>query len=482
MASLSVSLSGGADEPRYRRLRGEMARIIESGELAAGDMLPSSRVLAEHLGVSRNTVNRAYRELAVEGFIRPIDRVGYVVNEGLGPEAAGRRRRDGSSLPDPVRWDELLGPPPPEDGGPARPAAWRSFPFPFVVGPGPEGFPIGRWTRAMRTALRKEHRGTSLHNLDDRDDPLLVDQIRRTILPARGIRASPDQILVTLGTQHGLHLLAEALLRPGSAVGVEDPGYPDARKILAKHGAEMVALPVDACGATAPGGMEALDLVLVTPGRQFPTNVTMTIGRRREMLALAAEGGAVVVEDDYDSEYCYSRRPPPALKSLDTEGRVVYVGSFSKFLAPGLRLGFVVADAALVDHLRRLRHHMLRHPPGIIQRTTALMMESGDYGAVIRRHRRVLRSKWQAISDAVGDLFPWEVPGTDGGMSLWVPGPPDLDAGALAARALESGVVIEPGRPCFLGRSRPANFFQLGFAAIDLEGIRPGIERLARLL
>ncbi|MDE0138880.1 MAG: PLP-dependent aminotransferase family protein [bacterium] len=482
VARLSDSLSDETNKPRFRRLKDGLTRAIERGELHGGEMLPSSRVLADHLDVSRNTVNRAYRELAVEGFIEPIERVGYVVNEGLGDGDAGVPHRDGSSTPPRVRWDERLDALADGHDERTRPAGWRSYPYPFVVGPGPEAFPIGSWTRAMRMALREEHRGTSLHNLDDQDDPLLVEQIRRIILPARGIQAAPDQILVTLGTQHGLHLVAEALLGAGSTVGVEDPGYPDARRIFLKQEAKLVPLPVDAHGATAPEGLSGLDFVFITPGRQFPTNVTMTIGRRRKLLAQAARDGALIVEDDYDSEYCYSRRPPPALKALDTTGRVVYVGSFSKFLAPGLRLGFVVADPVLIDYLRRLRHHMLRHPPGIIQRTTALMMEVGDYGRVIRRHRRVLRSKWQAITEAVDDLFPWPVPGTDGGMSLWVAGPEDLDAAFLAERALDDGVVIEPGRSCFLGPVRPARYFQLGFAAIDREAIRPGIERLARFL
>lgn len=482
VAGLSESPSDETEGPRYRRLKEGFTRAIERGELRGGEMLPSSRALADHLGISRNTVNRAYRELAVEGFVEPIERVGYVVNDGLGEADAGGRYRDGPSTLSPVRWDERLGAL--ADGGDERPrpVGWRSYPYPFVVGPGPEGFPIGSWTRAMRTALREEHRGTSLHNLDDQDDPLLVEQIRRTILPARGIRATPDQILVTLGTQHGLHLVAEALLGSGATVGVEDPGYPDARRIFLKQEAKLVPLPVDVHGVTAPEGLSGLDMVFVTPGRQFPTNVTMTIGRRRKLLAQAARDGTLVVEDDYDSEYCYSRRPPPALKALDAVGRVVYVGSFSKFLAPGLRLGFVVADPVLIDYLRRLRHDMLRHPPGIIQRTTALMMEVGDYGRVIRRHRRVLRSKWQAITEAVDDLFPWRVQSTDGGMSLWVAGPEDLDAASLAESALEDGVVIEPGRSCFLGPDRPAHYFQLGFAVIEREKIRRGIECLARFL
>ncbi|MXX63585.1 MAG: PLP-dependent aminotransferase family protein [Acidimicrobiia bacterium] len=476
--SLAAAIENGDGAPRFRLLRDGLAQAIEEGDLRGGDMLPASRGLAEQLGVSRNTVSRAYRELAAEGYVQAMERVGYMVNGGLKKVGPGGRASSAS----PVRWEERLVDLPDEEHQPTRPADWRSYPYPFVVGPGPESFPIASWTRAMRTALRKEHRGTSLHNLDDQDDPLLVEQIQHNLLPLRGIQAGQDEILVTLGTQHGLHLVAEALLGSGGTVGVEDPGYPDARRIFLKKGARLRALPVDEQGVTVSGDLSGLDMIFVTPGRQFPTNVTMTIGRRRRLLSRAGREGTLVVEDDYDSEYCYGRHPPPALKSLDRTGLVVYVGSFSKFLAPGLRLGFVVADPVLIGHLRRLRHHMLRHPPGMIQRTTALMMEAGDYGRAIRRHRRVLSAKWQAINGAVEDTFPWKVPVTDGGMSLWIGGPSDLDAGRLAERALRRGVVIEPGGFCFIGPNRPARFFQLGFAAIDLEAIRPGVEKLARLL
>lgn len=482
MARLGDAVAGEDGTPRYRRLRDALTALIEAGEMRGGEMLPSSRVLADGLGLSRNTVNRAYRELVAEGFVEAIERVGYVVNRGLGRSSTGVIDPVESPALPALDWEgRLKGV---HVGGEhiTKPSDWRRYPYPFVVGPGPESFPTGAWTRAMRTALRKEHRGPSLHNLGDRDDPLLVDHIRKTILPARGIEAGRAEILVTLGSQHGIHLVAEALLGGGSRVGVEEPGYPDARDIFVRQGAEVTPIPVDDQGMTFPGDLSGFDMLFVTPGRQFPTNVTMSIGRRRRLLPEAARHGVVVVEDDYESEYCYAHRPPPALKALDFTSGVVYVGSFSKFLAPGLRLGFVVSDARLIDCLRRLRRHMLRHPPGIIQRTTALMIEAGDYGRVVRRHRRVLKSKWRRLTEAVDELFPWEVRPADGGMSIWVEGPPRLDAAGLAVRARSRGVVIERGDPCFFGFPRPVNFFQLGFAAIELEAIRPGIEQLSELL
>ena len=364
LAHLGETISGENGAPRYRRLRNALTAAIKAGEFGGGDMLPSSRVLADELGLSPNTVNRAYRELVAEGFVEAIDRVVYSINRDLDRPLDGAvRRAEGPALT-PFDWDSRLDCSQGGTEAPTKFTDWRNYPFPFVVGPGPESFPTGAWTRAMRTALRKEHRGPSLHNLVDRDDPLLVEQIRRIILPARGIEADETEILVTLGSQHGIHLLAEALLDADARVGVEEPGYPDVRDIFTRQGADMVGLPVDHQGVLVPTRMSGLDLVFVTPSRQFPTNVTMAIGRRRQLLSRAARDGVVIVEDDYDSEYSYSRRPTPALKALDSTGRVVYVGSFSKVPAPGLRLGFVVADRRLIGYLRRLRRYMLRHPPG----------------------------------------------------------------------------------------------------------------------
>ena len=333
----------------------------------------------------------------------------------------------------------------------------------------------------MRNALMDEHQGPSLHDLVDTDDPLLVSQIGRTILPSRGINAGPSEILITLGSQHGLHLISKALLGPGSKVGVEEPGYPDARQIFSRQGADLAPLTIDEQGLMLNDDTR-IDLVFVTPSHQYPTNVTMAVGRRQQLLARAENEDFLVIEDDYDSEFRYHGRPTPALKASDDSGRVIYVGSFSKFLAPGLRLGFIVAEAPLIEHLRELRRYMLRHPPGIIQRSAALMMESGDYVRALRRSRKALKQKWETMTEAIATNFPWDTPVTTGGVSVWVEGPPSFDAVDLAERALGEGIVIESGDVCFLEIPPPRNFFKLGFSGIDHDLIEPGIERLASLL
>ena len=477
-----MALDTSETEPLYRQLRSALTQAIESGEFSAGELLPSSRALANELGLSRNTVNAAYQEMVAEGFLDSIDRVGYIVNRDLHLHLSNVAE-DVPRARDKIDWDERFTYLADPLGEISKPFNWGEYPYPFVVGqPSTESFPIRAWHRAMRNALGREHQGPSLHDLVDRDDPLLVDQICRTILPSRGIRAEKSEVLVTMGSQHGIHLVARALLGDRSLVGVEDPGYPDARHIFRRQGAALAPLAVDDHGLLIPTEMPNLDLMFVTPSHQYPTNVTMAVGRRQQLLKRAEEDNYLIVEDDYDSEFRYQGTPTPALKASDDTGRVIYVGSFSKFLAPGLRLGFIVGEARLIEHLRELRRYMLRHPPGIIQRSAALMMESGDYVRALRRRRKALKARWETITEAVADCFPWDTSVPTGGVSLWITGPEWLDAVDLADRALTVGVVIESGDVCFLESPPPRNHFRLGFSGIEHDSIRPGIERLASLI
>ena len=235
------------------------------------------------------------------------------------------------------------------------------------------------------------------------DDPLLVEEIARRILPLRGIAAGPDEILVTLGAQNALYLIASLLIRPETAVAIEDPGYPDLRNICALRTRRLRTVPVDAEGMTQ-GGAGGADLVFVTPSHQHPTTVTMSLARRKALLAAARAADQVIVEDDYEFETNYSGTPLPALKSLDEDGRVIYVGSLSKSLMPGLRLGFLVADARLVAELRALRRLMLRHPPGNNQRAAALFLANGHFDVLVRRIHRVYRDRWQVMAEALADI------------------------------------------------------------------------------
>ncbi|MQY08790.1 MocR-like pyridoxine biosynthesis transcription factor PdxR [Actinomadura macrotermitis] len=483
--ALPFTLDPASPEPLYLQLRAALERSVRAGVFPGG-RLPSSRELAAGLGVSRNTVNLAYQELAADGIVIARPRSGYVVNPGARITPAAEPDTRPGTGPDagsarPV-WLERLVAPAARDELPhiRKPADWDRYPHPFVTGHlPPEAFPGRAWARCLREALAGEHRRHSLQDGIDADDPLLAELICTQILPGRGIHAAPERVLVTLGSQQALHLLAAALVRPGTPVAVEDPGYPDARHILARAGAALRPAPVDDAGLVVGPALAGAELVLTTPAHQYPTNVTLSGARRQRLVALARARDMVVVEDDYDGELRYTGRASPALASLDRD-TVVYLGSFSKFLAPGLRLGFVTGPPGLIEALRDLRRYSIRHPPGHLQRALALLIASGDYRRGVRQVRRALRTRWEGTARAVAAHLPgWHVQPRAGGVSLWLTGPAGLDTRELAARLAPRGVLIEPGDTFFLGPGRPRNHIKLGFGALDPARIDQGVALIA---
>lgn len=482
MARTLISIDTGTGEPLYQQLRQAVEHQIVTGGLSPDLPLPSSRELARELGLSRNTVNAAYQELQAEGFIESRERRGFFVNTQMfgrmgeataGPPAAAAvdwashmRPRLDASMPEITKVRD-----------------WVRYPYPFVAGQvDPADFPRLAWSRALRDALDPPHLHFSLRDGVDEDDPLLVQMLCQQVLPARGIEAAPEQVLVTSGSQQGLDLLAHTLVEPGGIVGVEDPGYADARHTFVRAGASLLPMAVDGSGVIPPSELSGAKLLYLTPSHHSPTNVTLSAARRQQILALARQSDALIIEDDYDSEFRYGGKPTPALKALPDSGRVIYLGSFTKFLAPGLRLGYLVADAALVAELRNQRRYRIRHISGHLQRAMALLIESGQYRRTIRRRRTHLQRKWTALRTALDDVLPFPVDPPPGGVSVWVQGPPGLDCVRLAEDALQAGVVIERGDVFFADPEANRRYFRLGFAAIGYDAIRPGVERLGKVL
>lgn len=474
---LDLEVDPGSDEPIYRQLRAAIVAAIESGALGAGAALPSSRSLAESLGVSRSTVNLTYQELVAEGFLVAEERVGYAVHPDL-------ERPAGNPAEEPmgVDWADRL-----VDYGDflvhlRKPEGRHRRRFPFVVGaPDPALFPTAEWTRALRATMSDEHLPAVIFDHIGTDDPVLVEQICAEVLPARGIEATPDQILVTMGTQNGLHLAAAALVHPGERVAVENPCYPDAAHIFTRAGAEIVPCPVDEQGVRLDDESD-LSLAVVTPGHHYPTNVTLSAARRQQLLARAEADDLIVIEDDHNSELRHVGQPVPSLKSFDRTERVVHLGSFSKYFGPGLRLGYVVAAPALVAKMRDIRRYDLRHPPGLVTRTMALFIERGDYARALRRVRTAIRERWETAVAAVDEHLGWDVSFPAGGASLWLPGPDRLDATALVDQASEHGVFVESGASCYLTDPVPNHILSLGVSGLPTTSIEPGIERLARVV
>jgi len=482
MARTRISIERGTGEPLYRQLRQALEHEIAAGTLDASQPLPSSRELARELGVSRNTVNTAYQELTAEGFVEALPRRGLFLNPEMVAQSGTDRADAGVGAP--VVWEDHVVPRPdlamPEI---AKIRDWYDYAYPFVAGQvDASSFPRLAWARALREALEPPHLHFSLRDGIDDDDPELVDQLCRRVLPSRGIEVGPDQVLVTLGSQQGLDLLAHTLLRPGQVVGVENPGYPDARHIFLRAGAQLRGFPVDGAGLVPDADLDGVGLLHLTPSHHSPTNVTLSIGRRRQLLAQADAADALIIEDDYDSEFRYQGSPTPAMKALPNSERVIYLGTFSKFLAPGLRLGYLVAAPELVAELRRQRRYRVRHASGHTQRAMALLIESGHYHRTVRRRRTALARRWSTLRSALNEHLPWPIDPPPGGVSVWIEGPHDLDCVTLAQRALEDGVVIERGDIYFADPAAHRNALRLGFAAITPEAIGPGVALLARLV
>jgi GntR family transcriptional regulator/MocR family aminotransferase len=422
-----------------------------------------------------------YENLAADGYLVSRERSGYFVSQETGPTRIAAER------PTPVarfapNWERRLHLRPTNQSNIEKPNNWRSYPYPFIYGQAdPDLFPIGAWRECSRQALGKKEMVDWTSDSFAEDDPMLVEKVRQTLLPRRGIYVSSDQILITLGAQNALYLIATLLIGERDKVALEDPGYPDVRNIFGLRTNNISPIPVDEAGLPVDERLHDFDYVYVTPSHQFPTTVTMPMERRTRLLEKASQHRFLIIEDDYESEANYvTPTPVPALMSMDTENRVLYVGSLSKSLFPGLRLGYLVGPADFIAEARALRRLMLRHPPTNNQRTTALFLSLGHHDSLLRRLNKTYRARWQAMADALNKHFPHAAqPPTFGGTSFWVRGPEDLDAEKLARDVLKAGVIIEPGSICFFDPGGPRNYFRLGFSSIDVSRIEPGIKVLA---
>lgn len=465
------------------QIREALVAAILDGQLARDEPIPSTRKMAKSLSVSRNTVVLAYQGMLDDGYLIARERSGYYVAdkamEGLPPRKPEVPARTAGE----IDWTHRLVKDPAGQENITKPLDWQSYAYPFIYGQVDHNlFPLAEWRDCARQALGKKWLGSWTNDTWAYDDPLLVEQIRRRILPRRGIMASDDEILVTLGAQNALYLLTSLLAGPETRIAMEEPGYPDVRNIFRLKTRHVALVPVDEKGLTFTDQLKDADLVFTTPSHQFPTTVTMPLERRMELLKLASQRDMVVIEDDYEFETNYVNEPCPALKSLDDEGRVIYVGSLSKTLFPGLRLGFMVGPKALIAEARALRRLMVRHAPNNNQRTAALFLSLGHHDTLIRRLHREYRKRWEVMGTALNAHMPRasRIP-SFGGTSFWVSGPPGLDSEDLARDAAARGILIEPGRINFGVPRPPRNHFRLAFSSIDEKRIEPGIRLLAEL-
>ncbi|MBL8342904.1 MAG: PLP-dependent aminotransferase family protein [Rubrivivax sp.] len=473
----SLSLQG--------QIREMLVAAIFDGHVPAGTSIPSSREMADQLGVARNTVVLAYQQLAEEGYLVSRERSGHFVNPQM---LAGRAAAGGAALaaanerqPD---WDRRLHIRPSAQRSIVKPADWQKYRYPFLYGQFDATlFPTADWRECCLKTLSVLDIREWAPDQITRDDEQLVQQIRTRVLPRRGVWASADELLVTIGAQHALYLVADLLVGEGTRVAIEDPGYPDARNIFAARTSALSALPVDEQGLVIDENADAPDYVYATPSHQCPTGVTMPLARRQALLELAQRRDFIVIEDDFESENRFDGEPTPALKSLDRGHRVIYVGSLSKSLAPGLRIGYIVAAPALIAELRALRRLMLRHPSAFTQRAFALFVSLGHHDAQLRRLALAHRERAAVVLSALAQHAPGcVVTPADGGGSLWVRLPDGVSALGLAEHAAAAGVLVEPGDVFFASPQPPAGYVRLGYQSIAAPAIEEGIRVLGGVI
>src|SRR5215470_9675246 len=375
--------------PLYRQVYEHIRTAIRTGQLRPGDRLPSTRSLAERFGTARGTMDAAYAILSGEGYVVGRGPAGTMVSADLDSRAiAGAATRQRLSTPAP------------------RPAL--QAPRPFQMGlPALDAFPRKVWSRLVA----RHARGFTPADMaypDPAGYAPLRDAIAGYLATSRGVRCTAGQILITNGYQDALNLVAGVLLQLGDKVWLEDPNYPPTGEALKAASATLVPIPVDAEGLRVFDGVaraRRASLAVVTPSHQSPLGVALSLPRRLALLSWASAGGAWIIEDDYDSEFRYVGRPLPALKSLDRDERVLYVGSFSKVLYPGLRLGYLVIPESLIDAFTRsIRLRYLGHAT-LEQRVVGDFMAAGDFARHVKRMRALYGARRRTLADNLSRVF-----------------------------------------------------------------------------
>lgn len=378
---IDVFLDGIPTRQRSAALFDQIRGAILTGRLSPGDRLPPTRELADLLGVARSTVSTVYARLVGEGYAEGRVGAGTFVTDLHEPSAPRPAGADASGI--------RVARPSPRTDVPfiAPPGGWQAD---LRSGrPDPHLFPTGEWRRCVTMAAASAPPGYG----DVAGLPELRRLIAAWITRSRSVYADEDNVLITAGAQGAFDLCARTLTRPGDIVAVEDPGYEPARLAFAHHGVRIVPIPVDSDGMCVDRLPRDVSVVVVTPSHQAPTGATLSAARRRQLLDHARAAGAIVLEDDYDTELRYVDRPLEPLHLLDAHGRVIYVGSFSKTLTPSLRLGFLVAPSRLVAELAAARHLVDAQPPFVTQAALAALMSTGAFERHLRRSLRTYRAR-----------------------------------------------------------------------------------------
>ncbi len=480
LRDLAISLDPSAKEPLQVQIRRALSLAIRNGRIKPGMALPGSRQIAEELGVHRNTVLVALRELEAEGWID--------TRRGSGTYVA-------ITLPDltPYAWGHPIEAPklPPSDPGYDMPAQLSPITAPFqALMDLSEGLadvrlaPTEAMGRAYQRAIRL-HGNELLQYGEPKGNIMLRQALSVMLSERRGLVTDPEQILVTRGSRMALDLVTLSLFKQGGCVAVEDPGNRAAWETMQQSsGLVLQPVPVDAEGMDMDAlevllGKQRVDLVYLTPHHQNPTTVALSPNRRMRLLELAQRYRMAVLEDDYDFEYQYDGRSLLPLASGDPTGQVIYMGSLSKLIAPGVRLGFLVAPKGLVERLARVRLRMDWQGDRVLEWAVADLFRDGDMARHIRKVRKAYEERRDhlvaCLRDDLGDALSFAVP--EGGLALWAHAKPGLDLEAWAQRCRQQSLIIQPGSHFSFNRS-PLGATRLAFSQFEPRQLENAVRRM----
>lgn len=484
----TIALDGEAGSPLYRQLYDALREAILDGRLHPGARLPSSRTLAGDLGVGRNTVLAAYDQLTAEGYLEGQVGAGTQVAAIL-PDtllqldrqarATPRRSLPGNTRKLSKRGEALSG------TRRLAPCYTRGRGQAFQHGlPAIDQFPALLWSRLLARHSRDPRNGLFGYEVGI-GLPALREAIAAYAGAARGVVCTADQVIVTVGAQGALDLAARMLLDPGDPVWVEDPGYLGARGAFLGAGAELVPVPVDGEGLDVEAGIarhQAPKLVYVTPSHQFPLGATLSLPRRLALLEHAQRCGALVLEDDYDSEYRYQGRPIASLQGLDRADTVIYMGTFAKTLFPALKIGYLIVPPGLTDAFAtaiRITGHV---PPAAIQAALADFIGEGHFGGHVRRMRALYAERRNILLRALdNELAPWlRAAAGEGGLQLSAFLPETADDRAMAKAAAQGGVHVSPLSLYRLEPGAPGLY--MGYASVPEPDLTRAAAKLAEIL
>ena len=458
------------DDPRSRttQLYEQLRAAIMDGRLQPGDRLTPSRTAATELGLSRGTVAAAYGRLSAEGYVRGRSGGGSVVN----PTAPQISPRAPVAALQPTRRAAAITGYAPEPPGQVR----------FDFRPGrldPALFPAADWRRCVLRALDR----TPNQYDDPAGTPALRAALAHWVARSRGVAATTETTFVTSGAGHALDLVARVLVDPGAMVAVEEPGYPPAVAVLRSQGLRVVGVPVDDHGLVVDAIPHRVRLVYVTPSHQYPLGMVMARDRRVELLQWAARNGAAIVEDDYDSEFRHASRPLEPLQRLDRDGRVIYVGTFSKSLSPALRLGFLVAPPTLLPVLRATRKAIDWCPPPGTQQAMTQFITDGYLDRHLRRSRRAYTERYRLMRRALDRFLPagYRPLSAGAGLHIAVTGSRDAADPDLQPIIRAHGLRASSLRLSY-GFTAPTAGFLLGFAGLATEQVVPAVRTFSAML